>query len=771
MVGRKTPTINHANKPVSQAFKREVRSVLLPLWRWWPVLAVLVAVAVTVTKKLVSYMTPLYRSSATIQIDNRDNGIETFQVFAQQAAPSKTAATGLTEIEILQSQRLVGNAIDSLGWGLSVFRVGEMKTSELYEETPFIIRFEQTDSLISEQSFWLEFQADESFRCATDPNFQTDTQRVFLDQPFKLPNSEVRIYKNQSFLLDKPTALQPGNRFQIVLRSREKVISEVLSHELFIKALDKENTLLQVVYSNPVAKKSRDFVRALMSAYIAESHQFKMRQAKNLLFFLDEQIAETAETLQMSEMDLSVFRGSDDIGDSEMELDASFKERTQYNMREVNFDIQESEIRRIYNFLRTGKSLQDFAPNFEALQDPLFKEAFVKAQALELQKQDLSIKYTARSAEIRNVQTKIDQLRSFLNESVTNALENIDEKKGELRGAIGQLNEKIKSLPERQRREFALQRNLKNNEQLYLHLLEKRAELSIATASVAPYHRIIEYPDLPKTPYSPNKTLLLGLAVFSALGVGMMLVYSLERLFARVQSADDLEFLETFPVVGWVFRLYPREVFRPQIMENLLSELTIWLKKTDGGCRVISICSSVPGEGKTFLCQHIAEVFARAGQRVLLVDAHLRKGDLATTFDLPQRRGISEFILEYTTSVSSLPMPSGIENLDIVSAGQFHAACTAPALSSVFDKIHSEVAPNYNLLLVDTPPLGISSDALPILAQSDFNLFVVRNKKTRLRQVKQTALSLQTRQIPSIYFVLNDVPLGRGFRKFFSNKS
>lgn len=753
-------------------FKHEIRSVLLPLWRWAWLLVGLVVVAVVAARFAIKYMVPMYRASGTIQIDNRDFGIESFQLFAGQgAATAKPAASGLTEMEVLQSRTLIGRAIDSLGWGVTYFRVGEVKTAELYTQTPFFLQITEGDSAFLDKRFWLIYRSDSSFVFKkTKEKDAPDGPTIRFNEPAIIGSTTLVFSKNTLLLDEKPNALRPGDHFEIVWRSREKMIDDILGHELFVKPIDKEATLLKVVYSDPVAQKTSDFVGALLHAYIDQSKSAKVRLARQTLTFLDEQLADVADHLRQSEEGLASYRAQSGIAASEMEMDAAFKERMQHNLREVNYDLQEAELRRVFDFLRSGRSLEGFSPNFEALNDAIFKETYLRAQSLELQKQDLAIRYTAKSDEVVNTQNKINQLRAFLNESVANTMANINEKKNELGRAVQKINRSLQVLPEKQRRDASLGRDVKMNEELYTHLLERRTALAVAAASDESFHRIIDEPTLPVAPYSPNKSILTGLAVLVALIVGMALAYLFDGRLAVVRSAADLEHLHAWPVLGQVFRMKPKKNGRPllPVMDELLSELDILLKQKTAesgpGCRVLVVGSARPGEGKSFLTTYLARSFAAAGRRVLVVDADLRKGDLALRLKTANFGGVSALIQhEWTPNEAILLTP--VRHLHLLPAGQFHAGCTAPALSAAFEKIIRDLHPNYDLILVDTPPIDLLPDALPLMQHADFNLFLARSGKTPMRLIRKLVAAFQGAKPPTVFFVLTDVTADRARAK------
>jgi capsular exopolysaccharide synthesis family protein len=743
-------------------FKREIRAILLPLWRWLPLLVGLVVLAVLVTRTMVGYMTPIYRASGTIQIDNRDFGVDNFQLSTNQSTTTtKPAAIGLTEMEVLRSRMVVGKAIDLLDWKATFYRIGDVKSAELYQETPFFLKITAGDSsALLDRSFWLTYLSEGVFGITfSKEKLVSEGSILRFDKPFNLGKTTFILSKNNPFLRVKPNALRIGDRFEIIWRSREKAIDEVLEHALFIKPLDKEAMLLKVVYDHPIAQKSSDFVGALLRSYIEQSKESKARLATDMLAFLDSQLVSVTGQLRHSESGLAAYRAKSGISAVEMEMDMAFKERMQHNLREVNYELQEAELARVFDFLVAGHSLEGFSPNFEALNDGIFKETYLRAQLLELQKQELLAKFTPQSEEFLMVQGKINQLRGILNESVGSAMANIKEKKKQLRHAVADINSNLHGLPEKQRHDAALGRDVKTNEELYTHLLERRTALALAAASGGTFHRIIDLPEVPNEPFSPNLPLYSGLAVLLALLFGMLLAWLLERRMAMARTVADLEHLDFWPTLGQVFSVKNAQN-APPIMDDLLVDLDILTKKiateTHQNCPVILLASAQPSDGKSFLTTHLGIAFAGAGRRVLLVDGDLRKGDLAKQLKIANFGGLSELIQRQLTPYEAI-LPTVHENLFLISAGRFHPSGTSLALSASFEKILTELRPHFDLILVDSPALVILPDALPLMQQANLTLFLARAGKTPLRLIRKVAANLQNPDLPPAFFVLTDV--------------
>jgi len=162
-----------------------------------------------------------------------------------------------------------------------------------------------------------------------------------------------------------------------------------------------------------------------METYIENCKNEHQQEADKALTFIDQQLGLVKKKLRQSEGRLVKYKTQKSIMNIKQETDATLKEMMQLEFQKVNYEMQKGELKRTFEHLANGNDLRDFAPNFEALKDPLFKEAFLKAQNLELEKQDLLMKYTTQSDQVQNIEIKINNLRTFIHESVKNTLDNI----------------------------------------------------------------------------------------------------------------------------------------------------------------------------------------------------------------------------------------------------------------------------------------------------------------------------------------------------------
>ncbi|MCU0345588.1 MAG: polysaccharide biosynthesis tyrosine autokinase, partial [Saprospiraceae bacterium] len=466
-------------------------------------------------------------------------------------------------------------------------------------------------------------------------------------------------------------------------------------------------------------------------------------------------LADVSNKLRNAEAQLSGFRSGNQVINLDMETDATLKELTQLDLRRIDLDMKYAEMERLQAPLFTGRRLDEFSPNFEALQDPIFRDSYIKAQGYESQRKDLLQKYTDSHPAVANLDEKIKESRTFLNETLISTMRNIQAKQDEVDHNLGNLSAQIKRYPEKERTYVVLEREVALNEATYNHLMRKRTELAISKTSDLYPHKIIEHAERPKHIVSPNASLLYGLSVLFALLLGMVIAYVRSFFRDRVQGKDDLEAVPV-PVLGSV---YTKSKKLQQDGFALVSGLVASLDKLPDDCvkhqgRLLVTTSMLPGEGKSFTTTELARAYAAVGKRVLVVDMDVRKPTLHLNFKVQNQLGYCD-VLEGRVYALNAIQPTAEENLFILTAGRLQSNNYALLFNRrSLDFIH-DFRWHFDVVIVDTPPLGVFEDSLPIMSDSTANLFVIRSGYTKKRMLSRIAALTSDFHVPNLYLVLN----------------
>jgi len=347
-------------------------------------------------------------------------------------------------------------------------------------------------------------------------------------------------------------------------------------------------------------------------------------------------------------------------------------------------------------------------------------------------------------------------------------LENLKTRKQEVENSIQANNDKINTYPEKEKQLVALQRSVSLNENMYNYLAQKRTELAISRSSNLYPHKIVEIASLPKELIAPNKSLIVGLCVFLVLSLGIVITYIVDYFLASVKAKEDVEDAIQHPILGTVWKNKKKQFESYEIVSDVVANMDkIIPKDTDNG-KLLIISSMTPGEGKSYVCTNLAKALAATGQKVLLIDMDIRRPSLHNEWAIDNTGGVGS-ILERRSTLTAAIHKTGENNLDLIPAGELLTGNKALLFSDRAKGFIQDMRNHYDYVLVDSAPIGIVPDAIPLMQESSANLFVLRLGHTKRRLLGSIETSLKEWDIPNMHLVLNDFVPSRKYQYYYQS--
>ena len=440
--------------------KKEFKTLVLPVLKGLPIIILLIIAALSLAARAVIYMVPEYQSTSSIRIDGRNINLSELALFEEEGRTKGVAQVDLlTEIEVFKSKKLKELTFKKLNFHIDYFRVGKVKTKELYKESPIKVEYEILSEKAYDKLFYLKFENEKWLWSTHAEEFMLSNSFSFGDT-VNLNTVNIILKKDEKVLLERPHGLRANDVFAFRVNSINGLVKSVNSSNYFVRSVDKEINIINLYFQHEVPEKASLFLNTLMAAYIENCKQVHKDEADKTLAFIDGRLKEVKKKLKNSEGQLVKYKTQKNIINIKQETDATLKEMMQLEFQKVNYDLQEAELKKTYEYLLSGNDLRDFAPNFDALKDPLFKEAFLKAQNYEMERNDLLLKYMPVSDEVQSVEAKINKMRTFINESVKNALENIEERQTSMEATIAKLEQTKTEFPDKEQQTMVLQREV-----------------------------------------------------------------------------------------------------------------------------------------------------------------------------------------------------------------------------------------------------------------------------------------------------------------------
>lgn len=412
---------------------------------------------------------------------------------------------------------------------------------------------------------------------------------------------------------------------------------------------------------------------------------------------------------------------------------------------------------------------------------------------LENERSGLVQRRTESSPDVVSLDTRISEVERQLGDFALNYLDNLDTRIGALSTSLATSQQRLSALPTQQVAHARLERQATLLSDLFGFLETRRREAEVAERVELPSVRILDAASEPLEPTSPSWPMSLVAALLIGLGGGLAFAFYQEYTDPRVRDRREVEMGTGLPVIGIIPSL-PRAgaVFDGQIIRRriprsgtlarreevvreafrgLLTDLEFLRTPGTGqGLRTLAVVSAGPGEGKTFTSSNIALARASVGANTLLLDADMRAGGVSEFFGIPTLTGLSEVLsgeaaLEDVVRLMKIQKAKQTSSgaLAVVPAGSATSLSAALLQGKAFEQVLAAASARFDLVVVDTPPLNVLSDAMPVAAAVDGVLLVVRGGVTDRDGLEMALHRLRRAGAHVVGIVLNDSETPRSY--------
>lgn len=501
---------------------------------------------------------------------------------------------------------------------------------------------------------------------------------------------------------------QPGAVFRLQKLHQEKVISHLTNH-LELTEKGKYSGIIEIKVTNPDPELAARILNHLTQFYLEQHVSRRQEDARTALSFLDKQLPEVRGTLENVESQLSQFRQDSGAVDSQREADL---------------------------LLGSIQTLQ------------------------------------ARLAEAR--QSKADLMLQYTESHP--ALSSVKEKLALLEREMADQKARLARIPKMQKNVARLARDLEIKSNLYGGMVSDTQQLKVAKAGQIGNVRII---DLASTPLSPTYP-MPGFITLASIIIGLIfgLLAAVARLTFRngLKDAQIIEQQTGLPVyaaiphseieAGLTRRIQVRRPHIPLLSAKDNSDIAIESLRSlrtalkfallGAASNRILITGPAPSIGKSFVSSNLAGILAQGGQRVLLIDADLRKGRLHDIFKLPRSKGLSDLIAGMAVQDECIKSTS-VPGLDLITTGTLPPNPAELLMSPDLPVLLDQLSARYDLILLDSAPVLAVTDAALVGTHVDITLLIARYDVTTPRELDVTLSRLQQAGVNVKGVLLNDV--------------
>lgn len=644
--------------------------------------------------------TPIYEANTLIQVEDvKGNPLGGMMGEAGSLFDIKSQATA--EIEILRSRLVVGQAVSNLQLDLAVApkyapvlgqwlarKATEPSNPGFLGMSGYVTGNESLQVARFDVPKALEGQTFSVVLTATGYSLRSADGQALGEAAFGAPLA-FTLMGHAGELLVASAVGRPGAEFLVGKKSHLQV-TEGLQQQLKIAEQGKQSGVLRASLQGADPELASRILNEIGQLYVRQNVERKAAEAEKSITFLNTQLPDLKKQLEASEGKFNQFRST-----------------------QGTFDLNEEA----QTFLKQTVDLQ------------------VKVLELQNKRKELATRFTAQHPSMQALDSQITALQQ----------------------QIGGLEGRAKKFPAVEQDLLRLTRDVKVSNELYTNLLNSFQQLRLVKEGKVGNVRIVDTAVAPERPVKPQRGLVLALSGVLGLLGGLGLAFVRNSLRAGIKSAEQIE-----QELGLnVFATVPKSAMQPALdldakakkpgthllatvkpddaaIESLRS-LTTSLKfaMLDAANRIVLVSGPTPGIGKSFTSANFAAVLAAAGQRVLLVDADLRKGHIHQFFGLERGAGFSELVAG-SHSLAQVMHPQVAPNLDFISTGALPPnpaeLLMSPSTAALLKSLEAE----YDIVLIDTPPVLAVADTAVIAPQAGTVFLVARAEQSTLGELQES---------------------------------
>lgn len=728
--------------------------ILSNLLRFWYVILASILIALGIAWAINRYTIKVYTMRAEIMIreTNEATGVE----LLYNNPLVNPYRNYYNEEYKIKSYPVIEKVVQNLGLNTTFINEGKIKDSEVYKSLPVDINILSPDYTNCNFLFTLITKDSYSLSPVNENLEILNAKQVYHFNDTINCSKLLFVVKKQ----DGRIKNHIGKEYLLKIEQVHNVASRYIAG-LSIKWRAQGSSLLDLGINGKTPEKGIDFLNELIRVYKEEDERSKKETGRRSIEFIRTQMNEIADSLNLVELQLENFKDKNYVIDMNAESQRLFDvlEESQKERSEILY--KQHYYKYLDKYVTENQNLdQIILPDALGIKEGVMSELVSKMVELQLKAKSVNRNLKSESPYVGILEDQINDLRQNILESLKGLKQadrfTLDQLEAEMRN----ISTKLKMLPGAERELVSIQRNYNLLEGVYVFLLQKLAEARISQEGIIS-DVIPVNPARTTGPIQPQPMQNYSVALFLGLLIPASFFALKEFFNSKVQSKDDITAVTDIPFLGAVGHniidsnliVYTKP--RSSMAEgfrSLRSNLHYFVHKE--GAKTYLVTSSVSSEGKTFTSINLGTVFAISGKKTLLIGADLRKPKIYDDFNLTNEIGLSNY-LSHQVNFEDIVQDTFIDNLSIVSAGPVPPNPSELMLGERLDEFFKESKAKFDILIIDTPPLDILTDAFTLTQYADHNLFIVRQGFTPLSTVQK--LKEITHKMKSISIVLNDI--------------
>ncbi|MCG8309715.1 MAG: polysaccharide biosynthesis tyrosine autokinase [Cytophagales bacterium] len=721
-----------------------------------PVVIAVLIVSLSISTIAIRYTKQLFQSSSVLQLDIKSEakvlGFKSFDEDINNLA---------REIEIIKSKLFLTKVAETLNFDISYYQYGDVLFEERYKKSPFKVDVINCAHQIKNRPLDLKIIDSSTF------NMKYTYGERTVDRTYNFSDTITTDDLKIVVTLTKEYNPEIDNRYFFTINTVSSTLNYI-NKSLTVEPLDFKAKTITISFNDHNRQKAHDIVLAIDTLYIYYTQLEKNKANNQKIDFLNEQLNQTEEKLTELENYFENFTIENKTTDLSANLSKTILLLEQLDSQRFSIQQKIKAYDFIYDQIKNSNNKLDLNPADVFALPTKIRQDLDKLNVLYQENEILlsSYKENTLAYQKKNQEIKFlkDQVTKFIESSGKKLSENLDE----IKRKKYKLESEFVELPSKRTEYSKTERYYSLYEEFYLSLMKNKAEFELAQAGTVTDYKILSSASMPSEPISPSKIIYYGIGVISGFIISFLFVGIRYLMHNKITSQQELEKLSSAFVLGTI-PFYSKDKAagtRLVVNNNLKSEISeafrtirTNLEFLNGHDKkpIIAITSTISGEGKTFVSVNLGGIISLLKNRVVLVDLDMRKPRFHEVFKgTDPNKGLSTILIR-KHEINECIHQTELKNLDYIPAGPIPPNPSELVLGGSFDEMIDYLQKKYDLIIIDTPPVGLVTDGIQALKKATIPIYIVRADFSKKVFVKNINRIVRIHKLKNLSLILNSL--------------
>ena len=749
----------------------DIKKIFFRSLNYWYVFVICFVLASAIALALHLTTAPMYKLSTKVMV-GKDNNLGdglAGGTSAQAVLPSVMVDQSTYENQyiILSSRRQIEKALRQLDFEVSYYLVDRYREIDIYKDSPFKVNIDSSEVKVSNLSFDVQFLTKDRFRLTVNDGGIEYSQEVEFFKKVNHPKFSFTIIPVEEKIA---ASNYEGRLYRFSISTMDKLIRDYQKKVNIAKIMGSSIMEISILESN--IQKGADFLNRLAQVSINYSLDKKNLIASNTILFIEKQLVGVTDSLSAVENDLENFRSRNEvIGDGislqgEMLMSRSrdlSNQRDAYKMRLDYYNY-------LQDYLESSRNIQDLlAPSTAEANDPTIVNYLNQLNALNSDRALLLFNSSAEHPSVVKINSSIETLKSSIIQTIHSVKATTQLSIDDIEKRILGLSSDIRQLPRAEQALVGIQRSVSLNSDMYTFLMQKRSEAQLAKAANLSDNEIVEEA-IVDSQVAPDIKKNILLVFIGGLLVPALIVFLSIFMNDKILDTDDIKDITNTSIIGQipfektggnnkkaVLSSDSPNTVLAESFRNIRVSLGFYASKKNS--KTILFTSTLPGEGKSFCALNIAHSFAQLGKKTVLVEYDMRRPSIARQSGIkPGEMGLSNYYTGEKNLDNIMTKDTKVPNFHIIFSGQIPPNPAELIAGEETSELIKTLQEKYEIVIIDTPPLGLVSDAHLLSRFSDVNMLIVKHNSTPKPVFKMNIRDEKTQNIQNLAIILNGIP-------------